>query len=93
MRGTLRKALQSLSQGDWAGAHRLVQDEEGADAAWVHAHLHRVEGDGPNAAYWYRRAGRPVATGSLDAERERIVAALAGDQASEAEAGSGTTPR
>ena len=90
MRETLRKALQRFADGDWAGAHRLVQDEEGAEAAWVHALLHRAEGDEPNAAYWYRRAGRPVASGSLEAERAGILAALAADQGSEA--GAGTTP-
>ena len=47
-----------------------------ADCAWVHAHLHRVEGDLSNARYWYRQAGKPVATTVLDAEREAITAAL-----------------
>ena len=47
-----------------------------ADAAWVHAYLHRVEGDLGNAGYWYRQAGQPVANGSLEAEWERIVSAL-----------------
>ena len=49
-----------------------------ADSAWVHAYLHRVEGDLGNAGYWYRQAGQPVATGSLEAEWERIAAALLG---------------
>ena len=60
----------------WARAHALVQDEAGPDAAWVHAHLHRVEGDAGNAAYWYRRAGRPTAAAPLDAEWADIAAAL-----------------
>ena len=47
-----------------------------ADCAWVHAHLHRVEGDVSNARYWYRQAGKPAASGGLDAEREAIIAAL-----------------
>ena len=46
------------------------------DAAWVHAYLHRVEGDLANAGYWYRQAGQPVAKDTLDAEWERIVSAL-----------------
>ena len=46
------------------------------DAAWVHAYLHRVEGDAGNAAYWYREAKRPVATGTLDPEWDAMVAAL-----------------
>ena len=47
-----------------------------ADCAWVHAHLHRVEGDASNARYWYRQAGKPAASGALDAERDAIIAAL-----------------
>jgi hypothetical protein len=63
---------------NWDQAHKIVQDESSADAAWVHAYLHRVEGDLGNAGYWYRQAGRPVATDSLESEWERIVAALLG---------------
>jgi hypothetical protein len=65
-------------KGDWDRAHRTVQDDESADAAWVHAYLHRVEGDLPNAGYWYRTAGKPVADGGLDQERAAIVAELLG---------------
>ena len=71
-----RAAIERLAGGDWDGAHALVQDDSSPEAAWVHAHLHRVEGDLSNAAYWYRRAGRPVATGALDEERAEIAAAL-----------------
>jgi hypothetical protein len=70
------KALWWAAKGDWSKAHNIVQDEESADAAWVHAYLHRVEGDLGNAGYWYRRAGKPAATDTLDAEWERIVSAL-----------------
>lgn len=73
----LLAALWRDAKGDWDGAHRLAQDVEGADGAWVHAYLHRKEGDAGNAAYWYRRAGRPVARISLDEEWEQIAAALA----------------
>jgi hypothetical protein len=52
--------------------------EDTAEAAWVHAYLHRVEGDLGNAGYWYRRASKPVATDSLDAEWERMVLSLLG---------------
>jgi hypothetical protein len=69
-------ALWQAASGDWNAAHALVQDEAGAEAAWVHAYLHRVEGDLANAGYWYRRAGRPAATGPLDAEWQAIAAAL-----------------
>jgi hypothetical protein len=74
------KALWWAAKGDWDQAHRIVQDEDGADAAWVHAYLHRVEGDLGNAAYWYRRAGQPVATDLLEAEWERIVSTLLKDR-------------
>ncbi len=69
-------ALWWAAKGDWDQAHKIVQDEEGADAAWVHAYLHRVEGDLGNAGYWYRRAAKPVASGSLETEWERMVSAL-----------------
>ncbi len=69
-------ALQRLAAGDWDGAHRIVQDDPSPEAAWVHAHLHRVEGDLGNAGYWYRRAGKPVATGDLAVERRAIEEAL-----------------
>jgi hypothetical protein len=70
-------ALWWAAKGDWRKAHAIVQDDEdGVDAAWVHAYLHRVEGDLGNAGYWYRRAGKPVASGPLEAEWENIVAAL-----------------
>jgi hypothetical protein len=71
-------ALWWAAKGGWDAAHKLVQDEATADAAWVHAYLHRVEGDLGNAGYWYRQAGKPVATGSLDAEWERIASVLLG---------------
>ena len=60
----------------WDKAHDVVMNEDGPDCAWVHAHLHRVEGDASNARYWYRQAGKPVASGALDAERDAIIAAL-----------------
>jgi hypothetical protein len=69
-------ALWWAGKGDWNKAHEIVQVESGADAAWVHAYLHRVEGDLGNAGYWYRRAGKPVATDPLEAEWEGIVSAL-----------------
>ena len=66
-------------RGDWDRAHAAAAaDEEGRDAAWVHAYLHRREGDAGNARYWYRRAGRPVATAPLAAEWHEIAAALLG---------------
>jgi hypothetical protein len=69
-------ALWWVKKGDWDAAHRIVMDDGGRDAAWVHAYLHRVEGDLGNAAYWYRRAGRPTDAGALDAEWNAIVGQL-----------------
>ena len=71
-------ALWWAAKDQWDAAHKIVQDESSADAAWVHAYLHRVEGDLGNAGYWYRRAGQPVATGSLQTEWDQIVATLIG---------------
>ena len=73
---SLQRALSLLGAGDWDGAHRLVQDDPSREAAWIHAHVHRVEGDLGNAGYWYRRAGRPAATGSLEEERQEIMRSL-----------------
>ncbi len=78
MTGGPLEALKLAAAGDWDGAHGIVQDDPSPEAAWVHAHLHRVEGDLGNAGYWYRRAGRPVATGDFAAERRAIEAALGG---------------
>ena len=69
-------ALWHDGRGDWDAAHQVAQDIEGPDGAWVHAYLHRREGDAGNAAYWYRRARRPMASGALDAEWRAIVEAL-----------------
>src|SRR4051794_25650081 len=66
------------AKGEWDRAHELVQDDPSREAAWVHAYLHRVEGDLGNAGYWYRRAGKPAATGSLEAEWAAIAADLLG---------------
>ncbi len=69
-------SLWKAQKGDWAGAHALVEDDPGDHAAWVHAYLHRVEGDDWNAGYWYRRAGKKLPHLSLEEEWESIVAEL-----------------
>jgi hypothetical protein len=69
-------ALWWAAKGNWTRAHEIVQDEAGVDAAWVHAYLHRVEGDLGNAGYWYRQAGKSVANGPLEAEWDKVVSAL-----------------
>jgi hypothetical protein len=61
---------------DWDKAHKLVMSEGGSDCAWVHAYLHRREGDLDNAGYWYRQARRKRAEGELGAEWASIAAAL-----------------
>ncbi len=64
-------ALEALwwdARGDWDRAHDCAQSEDNSRANWTHAYLHRKEGDPANASYWYRRAGRPPAAGSLDQE-------------------------
>lgn len=74
-------ALQALwwaKKGDWDKAHRVVMDEHDRDAAWVHAYLHRVEGDDGNARYWYTQARRGFTKLSLEDEWDEIVEALAG---------------
>ncbi|MGY4333664.1 aspartyl-tRNA(Asn)/glutamyl-tRNA(Gln) amidotransferase subunit B [Bradyrhizobium sp. LB7.2] len=53
------------AKGDWDQAHKIVQDEGSREAAWVHAYLHRVEGDLGNAGYWYRQAGQPRGEGFI----------------------------
>ena len=63
--------LQTLwwdAKGDWARAHTCAQDDRTPAGSAVHAYLHRVEGDLPNAGGWYRRAGRTAETGPLEAE-------------------------
>ncbi len=69
-------ALYHDSCGDWAAAHESAQAVETPDGAWVHAYLHRKEGDLGNASYWYRRAGRPVPKCSVETEWEQIACEL-----------------
>jgi hypothetical protein len=69
-------ALWWAGKGEWDKAHGLVMDESSREAAWVHAYLHRVEGDLDNARYWYRQARRPEASGKLEEEWQAIAAAL-----------------
>jgi hypothetical protein len=71
-------ALWHDGKGDWESAHRIAQDITAPEGSWIHAYLHRKEGDASNAAYWYRRAGKPVAHGTLDEEWAEITTALLG---------------
>ena len=69
-------ALWWVGKDEWDKAHQITMSAKDADCAWVHAHLHRVDGDLDNARYWYRRAGRAPATGELATEWTAIVAVL-----------------
>jgi hypothetical protein len=73
---SLLQALLLEASGDWESAHRIAQNDYSGDGSWVHAYLHRVEGDLGNASYWYRNAGKPVPDISLEEEWEYIAMAL-----------------
>jgi hypothetical protein len=70
------RALWWDAKGDWDRAHDAAQSDEGAQAALVHAYLHRKEGDPGNAGYWYRRAGRAAHRGTLDEEWQALAAEM-----------------
>jgi hypothetical protein len=70
------RALWYDGRGDWETAHDLINDLPGAKAAWVHAYLHRKEGDAGNAGYWYARAGKRMPSMSLELEWADIVSQL-----------------
>jgi hypothetical protein len=70
------QALWHEAKGNWEKAHHLVQDEPTPAAAWVHAHLHRKEGDSSNARYWYARAGNDTSNLDFDQEWDEIARTL-----------------
>ena len=70
------RALWYGGKGEWSRAHEFVQNEHGVDAAWVHAWLHRQEGDTENARHWYDKAGVPEANGNVEEEWRDIAFAL-----------------
>ncbi|MEM7407536.1 MAG: hypothetical protein AAF458_19750 [Pseudomonadota bacterium] len=74
----LLKAMWLAERGHWEAAHTLAQEDDSETGAWVHAYLHRVEGDLDNAGYWYGRAGRRRCDSELELEWEEIVDALIG---------------
>ncbi|HUI43831.1 MAG TPA: hypothetical protein VL523_17865 [Terriglobia bacterium] len=71
------------AKGDWKRAHESAQQDEGPAGSWVHAYLHRKEGDSSNAGYWYRRAGRPPTKSSPEHEWIEIAESLLGAAAGE----------
>ena len=78
-RAELQQAVAHALRGDWQSAHLIAQDyEEDDDASWIHAVVHRMEGDLANARYWYRRCRRDLREGiSTEDELREIEAALA----------------
>jgi hypothetical protein len=76
---TLSKLLQSLwydGKGNWEMAHNIAQEIHTEKGSWIHAYLHRKEGDKGNASYWYHMANKPFPTVSLEQEWEQLVAAF-----------------
>lgn len=67
------EAVKHAQAGRWQNAHDIVQDIDNPNAYWIHAYLHRVEGDDSNAAYWYRRAGRAMPTTGTTQELEDLA--------------------
>lgn len=58
-RTELAEACDQALAGNWDAAHQIVQrDEDDKTSCWIHAVLHKIEGDAPNARYWYREAGQ-----------------------------------
>ncbi len=76
---SLLKALWFDAQGDWEHAHQLAQDVNTMAGSWIHAYLHRKEGDRSNAQYWYHRAGKKMPAYSLEKEWKELVIAFLSD--------------
>lgn len=74
--GLALEALWQDAKGNWDTAHKLAQAQEDEIGAWVHAYLHRVEGDLRNAGHWYKRASKPECTAPLKEEWRTIATAL-----------------
>ena len=69
-------ALWYDGKNDWEGSHNIAQDIHSNDGSWIHAYLHRKEGDAGNAAYWYRKAGKRIPSVSLEKEWDELVKAF-----------------
>ena len=67
------KALWYDAKGNWDEAHQIIQDVPDKNASWIHAYLHRKEGDISNADYWYSKAGKNRPSVSLNTEWEQIA--------------------
>ncbi len=75
----LLEALWWDAKGDWSRAHAIAQEIESKDAAWVHAYLHRKDGDASNASYWYGQAAKPHCETAIEVEWVQIVHHLLGE--------------
>ncbi len=71
--GPLLQALWHDGKGNWDAAHDIAQDVRTREGSWIHAYLHRKEGDQWNAGYWYRQAGKTMPAVSLESEWEQLV--------------------
>jgi hypothetical protein len=80
MENDLRRAVALLQEGDWRGAHEIVQaDEESRLSCWAHGIVHILEGDLPNARYWYRKAGRAFRADAAAADEVKALSAALGE--------------
>jgi hypothetical protein len=70
------KAMWEDAKGNWDAAHSIAQAITDETGSWIHAYLHRKEGDSSNAGYWYRRAKQAAPADTLDEEWDRIVSSL-----------------
>ena len=70
------RALWYDGKDDWETAHNIAQDIHSEDGSWIHAYLHRKEGDNGNASYWYRRAGKQMPRLTLSEEWDNIAEEL-----------------
>lgn len=79
MRELLIEAIEKAEEGYWDDAHLIVQQIEDPISYWLHANLHREEGDIGNARYWYHRAVREYTESPIEDERRQILLVLKGD--------------
>ena len=69
-------ALWYAKKDDWDMAHNITQDIRTETAFWIHAYLHRVEGDTSNANYWYRKARKDPSSGTFESELDNIIKSI-----------------
>ena len=77
--GNIKPSLSALwydAKGNWDKAHTIAQNIQDYSGSWVHAYLHRKEGDQSNASYWYSRTGKKKPDISLDEEWDQIAEQL-----------------